>query len=60
MEILSRLFVSGNYSGIIDLILHHLTGVDLTALQLAHPVLDQFIQVRRRLLTGPLSLVEVQ
>ena len=43
---MSRLFVSGNYSGIIDLILHHLTGVDLTALQLAHPVLAQFIQVR--------------
>ena len=45
---MSRLFVSGNYEGIIDSILQHLTGVDLTALQLAHPVLDEFIKVRRR------------
>ena len=44
---MSRLFVSGNYEGIIDSILQHLTGVDLTALQLAHPVLDDFIKVRR-------------
>ena len=42
-----QLFDSGNYEGIIDLILQHLTGVDLTALQLAHPVLAQFIQARR-------------
>ena len=46
LEILSQLFVSGNYEGIIDLILQHLTGVELTALQLAHPVLAQFIEVR--------------
>ena len=46
MEILSRLFASGNYEVIIDLILQHLTGVELTALQLADPVLDQFIKAR--------------
>ena len=29
------------------MIFRHLTGVELTALQLSHPVLDQFIKVRR-------------
>ena len=44
--ILAQLFTSGSYEFIIEKILSFLDGIDLTALQTAHPVLDQFIQVK--------------
>ena len=43
IEILSRLFSSGSYEGIIDSILGHLSGVELTALQVSVPACEQFI-----------------
>ena len=44
--ILAQLFTCGSFEFIIDKILGLLDGIDLTALQTAHPVLDQFIQVK--------------
>ena len=45
LVILAQLFTTGNYEFIIENILNNLTGIDLTALQIAHPVLDTFIKV---------------
>ena len=45
--ILAQLFTHGSYEFIIEKILDFLGGIDLTALQTAHSILDGFIQVRR-------------
>ena len=47
LEILLKLFTEGYYQGILEKIFHYFDGVDLTALQMAHPTLHHFINVGR-------------
>ena len=46
LKVLARLFTSGSFDFIIKKVLDNLDGISLTALQMAHPVLDKFIEVK--------------
>ena len=46
LRVLAMLFTSGSFDFIIKKVLDNLDGISLTALQMAHPVLDKFIEVK--------------